>query len=92
MTADLPDLNVTSLARLVCDAWDEWTNLIADGLEDPDVAHKATPAQRRFIHLMEAWTTLAGLPATSEGRAQGLALARWAAGITPPITAALPPF
>lgn len=93
MTDLTPDaLNITALAALVTDAWDEWTALIMDGLEDPDVAHKAAPAQRRFLTLMEAWTCLAGLPSTSEGHGQGLALARWAAGTTPPLTAVLPPF
>jgi hypothetical protein len=54
-------VDVAALARLVQDAWQEWTDAIADGLDDPDVAHKATPAQRRFLVLREAWMTLLGL-------------------------------
>lgn len=68
----LPVAHVGALARLVADAWDEWTDLIADGLEDPDVAHKANPAQRRFLILREAWMTVLGL----EDDTQALAEAR----------------
>lgn len=56
-----PILDLSALAAVVCDAWDEWQAAMKDGLEDPDVAHKATPAHRRFGHLMEAWTALTGL-------------------------------
>lgn len=70
-----PVYRVGALAALVQEAWTEWMAAIADGLEDPDVAHKATPYQRRFLILREAWMTLLGLETGDPDTAPGVAKA-----------------
>lgn len=63
---------VGALATLVQESWEAWMLAIADGLDDPEVAHKATPHQRRFLILREAWMTLLGLEAGDPDTAPGV--------------------
>ena len=86
MSQTPPQVNLTAMARVVTQAWDDYVRATQDAIVEPDDAHKVAPYLRRFGIVLEAWEALTGM---DEG---SLALARSMSEAVPPVMAAVAPF